>query len=398
MTRPQRKRQKVRLEEFKLIGFSMENKPAGEGQLRVLTRAALTSDSTDFHNYVRAFANEINEKLRAQGHTFHLSQSNGFALVIQPDHTATLHLDPVVQLDVIAKRAVEAGEAVFSNDIGDIRRGILPAVKLRQEHRVVICLRVAWKFLLLFDLAPNEELDVGNIERTIAVGMRRLMFEQLYRSMDDDQSFSMLISKGWFPFNELIGAEYDELHKAIVSSFNLDAAEAKLVASFDKDRMARLTESWWRHPQFQERKALLSEGIALFTEGRHIPSLKTLMSEIEGILREGHVPRGEGRQGIGKVLADAFETVLQAAGEDTMYFPIQFVEYLRKSIFAPFDPQQPADEATRNTLAHGRASVSAYTAVRALQTILVLDQIYRFLTVPVEPNQPITRVRRPKRG
>lgn len=396
--KPRRKRQKYQLEEFKLIGFSMENKPEGEGMVQVLTQAALTSENGEFHNYVRAFANEIDARLRAQGHDFHLSQANGFVVVVQPDQTATLHVDPIVQLDVITKRAVTAGEAVFSNDIGDIRRGALPNIKLKPEHRVVICLRLGWKFLLLFDLTPNGKLDVGSIERTLGVGMRRLMFDQLYRSMDDDQSLSKFISRGWFPFNELIGAEYDELHKAVAASFNLDAVEAKLLASFDADRMARLTEKWWRHPRFESRKVLLSEGVALYVEGRHIASLKTLMSEIEGILREDHLPRGEGRQGIEKVLAVAFETVLQAAGEDTMYFPVQFVDYLRQSIFAPFDPEQPADEVTRNTVGHGRAPAHAYTAVRALQTILVLDQIYRFLTVPVESDKPIARVRRPRRS
>lgn len=398
MTKPQRKRQKYNLEEFKLIGFSMENKAEGEGKVQVLTRAALTSDASDFHTCIRAFANEIDGKLRAQGHAFHLSQSNGFALVVESDHTAVLYVDPVVHLDVIAKRAVGAGEAVFTSDIGDIRRGTLPSLKLKPEHRVVICLRLGWKFLMMFDLTPDAKLDVASIEGTMAVGMRRLMFEQLYHSMDDDQSLSKMISKGWFPFNELIGGEYDELQKAVSADFNLDAVEAKLVASYDADRMHRLTEKWWRHSQFEKRQAVLSEGVALYNEGRHIPSLKTLMSEIEGILREGHLPRAEGRQGIDKVLAVAFESVLQTAGEDTMYFPTQFVDYLRKSIFAPFDPAQPADEATRNTLAHGRASVRAYTAVRALQTILVLDQIYRFLTVPTQPDQPISRPRRPRRG
>lgn len=394
----QRKRNRYNIDEFKLVGFSMENKPEGEGQIQVLTRAALTSDSSPFHHYIRSFANELDSKLRSQGATFHLSQANGFVLVVESDQTATLHVDPVVYLDVIAKRAVAAGEAVFSSDIGDIRRGAFRGIKLKREHRVIICLRVGWKFLLIFDLTPNEELDIGNIERTIAVGMRRLMFDQLYRSMDDDQSLSKLISRGWFPFNELIGSEYEELQKAVDSDFNITTVETKLFASFDADRVKHLTEKWWRHPSFASRKSLLSEGVTLFTEGRHAPSIKTLISEIEGILRENHIPRAEGRQGMEKVLAVAFETVLQAAGEDTMYFPIQFVTYLRSSIFAPFDPDLPADEATRNTVGHGRASVEAYTPVRALQTILVLDQIYRFLTVPLESDKPVARVKRLRRG
>lgn len=84
----------------------------------------------------------------------------------------------------------------------------------------------------------------------------------------------------------------------------------------------------------------------------------------------------------GKVLSIAFEEVLNTAGPGTMYFPEQFVSYLRDSIFAPFDPEQPATDVTRNTVVHGKAPMDAYTAARALQIILALDQINRYLTVP----------------
>ena len=59
------------------------------------------------------------------------------------------------------------------------------------------------------------------------------------------------------------------------------------------------------------------------------------------------MPRTIGRQGMDKVLSVAFEEVLDFAGSDTIYFPEQFVRYLKESVFAHFDPTQPATEANR---------------------------------------------------
>lgn len=383
-TPPPRPRYKI--PEFRLIGFAMENALAGTAQVKIQTSAALTSDHPGFHHCLRGFADEIDAQLRLAGHRATVRSASNFALVIDPDQSATLHLDSFpVELEMIAKRNVERGDHVFLTDIGDIRRGAVSSLKLKPEQRLILCLRCEWKFLLFFHLTPDTPLNLDSLGGVIGMGLRRLLFERLYRSLEDSQSLSAMIGRGWFPFNAILGPEYDRVHQAVVDDFNLEAVELDLVAAFDKARIDTLIARWWHHPQFAARRPLLEEGVSLFLEQRPIPAVKTLMSEIEGILRERHVPRSSGRQGMEKILETAFDEVLQSAGGDMLYFPVQFVEYLRGSIFASFDPTQPSTEATRNTVGHGRAAVSAYTARRALQTILVLDQIFRFLTLPIEP-------------
>ncbi|TAJ74117.1 MAG: hypothetical protein EPO45_17090 [Sphingobium sp.] len=381
MAQPRRKKV-YDLGEFKLAGFAMENKMAGE-QLAVQTRAALFSDNPWFHHCIRAFAQDVDAKLREQKAPVHLAQASNFAIVVDPDFTAKLHIDSLeVELEMVCKRSVEAGEAVFTNDIGDIRRGSIRKPKIRPDQHFIVCLRQGWKFLLIFDLTPEVPADLNDLERAIGMGMRRLMFEQLYEAIADEPLSAAMIAKGWFPFNELVGAEFEDLHRAIVHDFNLVGVEATLVGNFDEARLAYLTDRWWKDPHFAGRKDSLEEGVKLFAETRYLASIKTLMAEIEGILRDRHVPRGPGRQGMEKVLSIAFEEVLNTAGPGTMYFPEQFVTYLKDSIFAPFDPEQPATEVTRNTVVHGKAPAAAFTAARALQIILVLDQINRYLTIP----------------
>lgn len=384
---PRLKRRTYRLGEFKLAGFSMNNALAGE-QVQILTRAVLFSDNPFFHHCMRGFSHEVDTKLRSLGISKQLSHASSFAIVIDPDFTATLYFDCLdVTLEMAAKRAVEKGEVVFSNDIGDIYRGAIRYPKIGPDQHFIICLRHEWKFLLIFDLTPEKPHALEALENSIGFGMRRLMFETLYEAVADERLLTAMIAKGWFPFNELIGAEFDDLQRAIANDFNLEAIEAGLVEKFDFGRTSRLLERWWSNPQYGARRDLLSEGVALFLEGRHISSIKTLLTEIEGILRERHVPRSPGRQSIDKVLAVAFDEVLKFAGPDTIYFPNQFIEYLRTSVFGPFDPDQPATFATRNTVGHGHAIGEAYTAVRALQAILVLDQINRYLTLPVKNNR-----------
>lgn len=380
------KRRIHKLGEFKLAGFAMANAPAGAERVPILTRATLFSDNPFFHHCLRAFAQEVDTKLRGQGISAHLAQASNFAVVVDPDFTATLYIDCLhVSLEMVAKRAVEKGEAVFSNDIGDIYRGSIDFPKLRPDQHFIICLRNEWKFLLIFDLTPEQPVDLNALGHSVGLGMRRLMFEQLYQCMADETVLAAMISKGWFPFNEIIGAEFEDLQKAVANDFNLEAIEALLVRNFNPVRLAHLLDRWWRNPHYDTRRELLREGIALFSEGRHIASIKTLMTEIEGILREHHTPRIPGKQGMEKILSVAFEEVPKIAGEDTIYFPGQFVDYLHASVFTHFDPNLPATDATRNTVGHGRAPGTAYTPVRALQTILILDQINRYLTLPSKP-------------
>lgn len=388
-----RKKRIYELAEFKLVGFAMANVAAEDESGPVLTQAALISDHPFFHHCLRSFAQDVDAKLRGQGVDAHLAQASNFAILVDPDFTAKLYLDCIeLSLEMIAKRAVEKGEAVWSNDIGDIYRGQMRFPKIRPDQHFIICLRHEWKFLLIFDLTPEQPIDVDALEATIGIGMRRLMFETLYQTMGDERVLAAMFDKHWFPFNELIGAEFDDLQKAIKNDFNLEAVEANLITAFDQVRLNHLLERWWRNPHYDERRELLTEGVNLFSEGRFIPSIKTLMTEIEGILRDRHVPRSSGRQGMDKVLSIAFEDVAKTAGADTIYFPTQFVDYLNASIYGHFDPNQPGTGATRNTVGHGRAPKGSYTAVRALQTILVLDQINRYLTLPSR-----TRPRRRRR-
>lgn len=208
------------------------------------------------------------------------------------------------------------------------------------------------------------------------------MFDKLYASLDQEDLIKKIFDAGWFPFNEIVGGEFEDLAQAISNEFNVESKEKTLIESFDEKRINKITEKWWRDPRFMSRKPLLEEGVQAFCEGKYISCIKILITEIEGIMREQHIPKAEGRQGVHTIISETMETVSEKLGADTLYFPSEFLNYIRISIFSNFDPSETATTATRHSVSHGKAPSTAYTSAKSLQTILTLDQINRYLTLP----------------
>src|SRR3546814_7381320 len=91
--KPPRRRKVYDLGEFKLAGFAVENALASAERVAVQTRAAIFSDNPWFHHCMRAFAQDVDAKLREQNAPAHLAQASNFAIIIDPDFTAKLHID-----------------------------------------------------------------------------------------------------------------------------------------------------------------------------------------------------------------------------------------------------------------------------------------------------------------
>jgi hypothetical protein len=57
-------------------------------------------------------------------------------------------------------------------------------------------------------------------------------------------------------------------------------------------------------------------------------------------------------------------------------FPNEFYEYLEKTVFKNFDIATGKLDLSRHTTAHGYANPDDFNKAKALQAILILDQIY----------------------
>lgn len=366
-----------------LVGFATANKPAGKEELvPILVRASLTSDEREFHVYMEQISNIVIEKAKEAGVIISPDTLVGFVLVIHKDTTGELHLDGAkMTMEVLAKRTVQVGEAVYARDIGDIRRLKYHALTLASSDKIVVCFKVGWKFGMFFDLADDRELDKDKMERDLATLYKRLRYQALYEALADEATVERMIEAGWFPFIEVIGGDFDPLIKAYQTEFNIEAKEKELVSMFSSERIEKIAERWWRNSSLTKHKTVLQAGLDAFKRSDPISSIKIIMTEIEGVLADIHLAE-KGSTAKTKVLLEhAVEKgVKKADGEASLFFPLDFLEYLLKVAYPRFDPNTPETAgASRHTIGHGYAAGETYTQARALQVILTLDQIAFYL-------------------
>ncbi|MBN2410828.1 hypothetical protein JXQ31_03985, partial [candidate division KSB1 bacterium] len=70
---------------------------------------------------------------------------------------------------------------------------------------------------------------------------------------------------------------------------------------------------------------------------------------------------------------------IKADSDLSLFFPEAFFKYLSESIFPQFDIEKDNITLSRHTSSHGVAKAEDYNQERALQMILILDQIFFYI-------------------
>lgn len=367
----------IKLTELQLDGVSAEAGRGGE-TIKVWTRLHLTSDDRLFHRIVEGLRGHIQSRASKAGHSINLTAVNTILLVIRPDNTGELWLDAAaISLKILIKRSVAAGAVVFERDIADVTAMSFPFVQIRETDRIVCIFREGWRFALLFDLNRESSLSIEDMERDLGTLHRRMKYGDLYDAIADEKIFGRLVEAGWFPFVEIMGAEFRQLVNHCGAGFELDEIETKLLTAFDADRVERMFARWMVKPHFANKERLLRSALRNFVSGDSIAVLKVVLTEIEGILGEAYrKTHGSGAR-ITKLLEFAIQSAEQKAGQaDTLLFPAAFAHYLKSHTFAEYDPVARTGKASsRHAVGHGQADANSYTQVRALQALLTLDQL-----------------------
>lgn len=370
----------IRLKDYDFHGFALNGALPGE-QVEVAHSAMLTSDNPAFYVFMRGVCDSLAGAAQATGVLIQPDHVSHLLLVIHADKTADLYLgDFAMTLELMAKKDIAAGQAVSEADIADIRRLRLHDVKLDPADKVLICFKVNWKFGLYFDLGDEDELNIDQLERDLGHLYRLLRFETAYDALADEAFVSKFFAGGWFPFIEIFGPESERLLKAWRLDFNIIGEEEALVRRFDAARIDAIAARWAAHPALASHEAVLRSGLDAFKRGDSVAALKVLLTEIEGVLRNAHLAENGAGAKIAKLLEFAAQRGVRKTESDaSLFFPALFLRYLTTSTFAAFDPMAPTSDASRHSVGHGAANAGAYTQKRALQAILTLDQIARYL-------------------
>ena len=363
-----------------LIGFAVNNaKP--EEQVKVLTKASVTSDEPEFYTYTEQISNIFLSKI-------HISPSIVYQILIliHKDLTADVYINKfLVEIEILPKRDFKAGEIVMHNDIADIRSMKFSNIKITESDKVIYCFKVGWKFGLFFDLDRRTKLDVESMSLTLGTLNRYLSFQSIYKVLESKEQFEEMLKDGWFPFIELIGKDFDSLDKAYHDKFDFKNRIERVFSSFDKTRVQNIIDKWWNKQIFKDKKQILLAGINAFhrsdNEG-YINCIKTLLTEIEGIIRLQYFSdTGKSKDvKISDLLKYLIEKGKIKSGSDySLFLPIPFLKYLEDVVFSNFDLATNKIDLSRHSSSHGVAKADDYTKIKALQMILILDQIYFYI-------------------
>jgi len=361
-----------------LAGFVAEPVKAGQ-TANVWTRFALTSDEPLFHCLVENLEGIIRHMAQMAGTPVNLRLANTVLLIIRPDSSAELWVDTAaVALRCAIKRPSQTGMVLFESDIADVTAMSFPCVTLGEKDKVACIFRVDWSFGLAFDFNPYGVLDVDSFFTTLGTLHRILHYRHLYEAVANPAVFDRLMGAGWFPFVEIVTAEFRELVRHCESGFDIAEIEGKIIEAFDAARLGHLSERWLTKPHFAAKAALFEEAIEAFIAQKPASVIKIVLTEIEGVLNDAYRAAHEGAGAkLKTLLAFAQTSAEQRAGApDTLFFPAAFGRYLEVHTFAKFDPvAQTGTAGSRHAVGHGAAAQETYTMTRALQAILTLDQL-----------------------
>lgn len=369
-------------------GIAMSNAKSGE-TVKILARATFTSDDPEFYKYIEQFSNEYLNRLNIQTDGVH-----HFLIVIHKDTSADIYINHVpMSIEARTKRKVAVGQNIMMSGIADIRKLDFPDAGITDTDKIIFCTKVGWRFGLFFDFTAglgqaepdgktehhklnteNMRLDLGKLHRSLA-------FYDVYKTIESKKMFGKMLKDGWFPFIEVVGAEYTNLYAAYETSFNRKDKIKAVTDKFDRKRINEITERWWDNPLYKAKKKLIQAGLAAYLEDTQqgfISCIKNLNPEIEGILRaayladKGPVKKLNTEQLINHII----EKASSSSSQDSLLLPTAFLIYLRDVLFANFDITKGTVEISRHSASHGVADAKKYTKARALQTILVIDQLY----------------------
>lgn len=359
-------------------GFAVEAAKPGE-IFRVQTRGSLVSDDALFYIYIdqitgiflkNVFVNSIYQ----------------FLVLIHDNLSADVYLNNIpTKALMMTKRDFKKGEVIRVNDIADISKLSFEGINIKDTDKVIYCFKVGWKFGLFFDLHGEDGLNIEAMQSELGSLHRYLHFQYVYDVLESDPLFDLLIKDGWFPFIEILGPEFKEIIAAYQNLTDQQSRIEKLISKFDQERIVRISNKWWKKKLFKDKREILETGIDSYLRNDSkgfISCIKTLLPEIEGIIRLHYFE--ETGKGKGVHVPDLIAYIVDKgrikSGSDlSLFFPRAFFEYLNKSIFPEFDLEKGDISLSRHTSSHGVARTEEYTNFRALQLILILDQIYFYI-------------------
>ena len=375
---PQLPRQ-VRIEKLgRLSGVAADNIPkSGTGRIQV--EGFLYSGQSEFYKVIEQLCNIYLPRLV-------IDQVSAFLVLHHSDESVDVHINGVTTtVEILAKRDLQAGEGIGLSDMADVRKMAFPDTTIEPDDNIVYCFKCGWKFGLYYNFRQTDGaagMGIEALQLTLGSCYKYLTFQEEYSIVEQEDLFSEMVRDGWFPFIQLLGPDFRHLSEIYSAGAGQQRADGltDFLSRFDDKRIRKVTDRWWKNSLFQDHREIIDAGIVAYEHGSpagDIACIKTLHSEIDGILRRTYVIETKSTGGFDKcvrLVRRKAEGRFSQPG--SLGFPDEFAAYMNDVFLAKFDLLADDQTFSRHSALHGVAKPEDYTRARALQAILLLDQLY----------------------
>lgn len=360
------------------LGFALTSKPAGApGPVQVTSSHFVASRAGDpFVRFSESVGKWIWKALPIDAPR--PEKVSNFLAIIHRDWSAEIHVNDVaLEFSLLYRRDVKAGETICLHDVANVISVNVVGVEIPPTAGFVIFFTLGWRRGLGFDLAPVSGLDrTYDVHARLAQLYGTVMWDELANL--DDAHWEAMLQARWFPFSVLRPETINRIVRQIAAGAPLepllDPIEAELRSSLPA--MARAisasgTETAKRHGPF------LDSAVERFLARDWIASVSILMPRIEGALRLVRSDAGLPATGKYDALISSGVQKNQEAPGAGWLLPDRFAEYLRKVVFATFDPNTGAAtaDASRHSVGHGVASAIRFDREKAMIVIMSFVQL-----------------------
>jgi len=276
------------------------------------------------------------------------------------------------------KRDFKAGDAVFSDDIADVRRLEFDGVTIPKDAGVLFVFAVGWRRGLFFDFIPLDKKNPTERDYDVGVALGQfysyLMFQSRFKIKEQEWKF--LFDGQWFPFVSLKEATIRKLISQAANGWSLDDLTAA-IADEVRDISSRFLARWKTAPSFNDHLPVFEKALDHYLKGDSLSAATMLYPRIEGLLRshQRHTDPGEkpSQKGLSGSAMKKAETERHGR---TPLLPSKFREYLETVYFAAFNPSDPKIKVNRNSVGHGVASPEEFSIKATTIALLILDQLW----------------------
>ena len=356
-------------------GYAMNSARPGENVQVVYREFTSTEDGQHFIQRLEGFPSDL---INAAPSPVKLSQVDSLLAILRLDGTAIIYLNEL-PLVAIARSTgpVEAGSAVYKDDIADIERLQLP-MDIPDDAGFVYLFSVGWRKGLFYDygpLGPRHEPRQYDALALLGNAVAHVFFQE--RFAISDREWRDLFDQRWFPFVGLRNQTIAGLLNHVRSGWNCDDMLDEVVdevAGRAKDMLA----SWRNHPTISQHIEILDHAVHRFLEDDPMSCAALVFPRIEGVLRTYHENVESPAPFSPSELASlAVQTKIE--NDRSLLLPQRFKDYLDEVYFANFNPESDCIPFSRHSVGHGVAKTSDFDRKSSVLGILTVHQLFYFL-------------------